>query len=137
MSQPAAAGGVYDEFLKISEASSIGTVAFLATVVGGSDGVFTYGIPGVGPAVTAVLVGDTTPIRGTTYASFKLGPQANAGGEVLFHTKLSSVISFEAVFLWGGITSRPSSSRAIYRWKPVARTASSATSASRTAPRFS
>ncbi|MDG2308803.1 MAG: hypothetical protein P8R42_29835 [Candidatus Binatia bacterium] len=41
MSQPAAAGGVYDEFLKISEASSIGTVAFLATVVGGSDGVFT------------------------------------------------------------------------------------------------
>lgn len=159
------AGGVYDTFPKVAEANATGSLAFLATTVGGpSEAIFTYDIPAGGPAVTAVVVGDTTtsgreictiddidyadggdlaiigetkvscanlvevpintimhvsgvtitevakvgdatPIGGTTYGSFKLSPEVNAGGEVLFHTKLSGVIKSEAVFLWNGITS--------------------------------
>lgn len=159
------AGGVFDEFPAVGATNTTGSVAFLGTTLGGpAEGIFSYDIPGGGPVVTEVVVGDfttsgreicsieaidygdggniailgetktscasiievpldtvmhavggtiteiakigdATPIGGTTYSRFKLTPQTNSGGEVLFHTKLTGVISSEAVFLWNGIVS--------------------------------
>lgn len=50
---------------------------------------------------------DATPIGGTTYASFKLTPQVNASGDVIFETKLSGAISSQAVFEWNGAVLSP------------------------------
>lgn len=162
-SEAAPGGGVFDTFPRVAETNATGTVAFLATTLGGPpEAVYTYDIPGGGPATSAVSVGDVTtsgreicniatldyadgghiallgetkvscasvvevpidtimhvsgatitevakigdptPIGGTTYARFKLAPHTNSTGEVLFHTKLTGVISSEAVFLWNGI----------------------------------